>query len=116
MVAGVAPEAGHVDLGGLVVPTWSYDGQIPGPEIRVRKGDVIQALLVRTPAFPAERHRRALAGVAIRNNMDGVPGMTQAPVPAGPECHLPVRGRPARYLLGITLMSASSSTGACPPR
>ena len=38
MLAGVAPEAGHVDLGGPVVPTWSYDGQIPGPEIRVRKG------------------------------------------------------------------------------
>jgi FtsP/CotA-like multicopper oxidase with cupredoxin domain len=40
--AGVAPEAGHVDLGGPVVATWSYAGQIPGPEIRVRKGQVVQ--------------------------------------------------------------------------
>ena len=82
VLAGVAPEAGHVDLGGLVVPTWSYDGQIPGPEIRVRKGDVIQALLVNQ--LPAETTVH-WHGVAIRNNMDGVPGMTQAPVPAGRE-------------------------------
>jgi len=34
VLAGVAPQAGHVDLGGPVVPTWSCGGQIPGPEIR----------------------------------------------------------------------------------
>jgi multicopper oxidase len=45
-LAGVAPQAGHVDLGGPVVPTWTYGGQIPGPEIRVRKGQTLQALLV----------------------------------------------------------------------
>ncbi len=82
VLAGVAPVAGQVDLGGLVVPTWSYGGQIPGPEIRVRKGDVIQALLVNQ--LPAETTVH-WHGVAIRNNMDGVPGMTQAPVPAGRE-------------------------------
>jgi FtsP/CotA-like multicopper oxidase with cupredoxin domain len=78
-MAGVAPEAGHVDLGGPVVATWSYGGQIPGPEIRVRKGQVIQALLAnRLPAETTVHWH----GVAIRNNMDGVPGMTQAPVAA----------------------------------
>jgi FtsP/CotA-like multicopper oxidase with cupredoxin domain len=79
VMAGVAPEAGHVDLGGPVVATWSYGGQIPGPEIRVRKGQVIQALLAnRLPAETTVHWH----GVAIRNNMDGVPGMTQAPVAA----------------------------------
>ena len=78
----MAPEVGHVDLGGPVVQTWSYDGQIPGPEIRVRKGDVIQALLVNQLPVETTVHWH---GVAIRNNMDGVPGMTQAPVPAGRE-------------------------------
>ena len=82
VLAGEAPEAGHVDLGGPVVPTWSYDGQIPGPEIRVRKGNFIRALLVNQ--LPAETTVH-WHGVAIRNNMDGVPGMTQAPVPAGRE-------------------------------
>ncbi len=79
VLAGVAPEAGHVDLGGPVVATWSYGGQVPGPEIRVRKGQVVQALLAnRLPAATTVHWH----GVAIRNNMDGVPGMTQAPVPA----------------------------------
>jgi FtsP/CotA-like multicopper oxidase with cupredoxin domain len=40
---GVAPEAGHVDLGGPVVATWSFGDEIPGPEIRVRKGQILQA-------------------------------------------------------------------------
>ncbi len=82
VLAGVAPEAGHVDLGGPVVPTWSYEGQIPGPEIRVRAGQVIQALLVNQLPVETTVHWH---GVAICNDMDGVPGMTQAPVPAGRE-------------------------------
>src|SRR6266702_5768933 len=80
--AGVAPQAGHVDLGGPVVPTWSYGGQVPGPEIRVRKGQILQALLVNQLPAVTTVHWH---GVAIRNDMDGVPGMTQAPVPAGRE-------------------------------
>ena len=82
VLAGVAPEAGHIDLGGPVVPTWTYGGQIPGPEIRVRKGQVLQALLVNQLPVETTVHWH---GVAIRNDMDGVPGMTQAPVPAGRE-------------------------------
>src|SRR6266571_4328531 len=80
--AGVAPEAGHIDLGGPVVATWSYGGQVPGPEIRVRKGQILQALLVNQLPAVTTVHWH---GVAIRNDMDGVPGMTQAPVPAGRE-------------------------------
>ena len=82
VLAGVAPETGHIDLGGPVVPTWSYGGQIPGPEIRVRKGQVIEALLVNQLPVETTVHWH---GVAIRNDMDGVPGMTQAPVPPGRE-------------------------------
>ena len=37
VLAGVAPAAGRIDLGGPVVETWSYGGQVPGPEIRVRR-------------------------------------------------------------------------------
>src|SRR5215470_4034323 len=78
-LAGVAPQAGHIDLGGPVVATWSYGGQIPGPEIRVRKGQILQALLVNQLPVETTVHWH---GVAIRNDMDGVPGMTQAAVPA----------------------------------
>ena len=72
--------AGPVDLGGVVVNTWSYHGQVPGPEIRVRKGNVVQATLGNHLPAQTTVHWH---GVAIRNNMDGVPMMTQAPVPSG---------------------------------
>jgi multicopper oxidase len=76
----LAAMAGPVDLGGVVVNTWSYRGQVPGPEIRVRKGDVVQATLGNHLPAQTTVHWH---GIAIRNNMDGVPMMTQAPVPAG---------------------------------
>ena len=64
------------------MPTWSFGGQVPGPEIRVRAGQNLQALLVNRLPVETTVHWH---GVAIRNDMDGVPGMTQAPVPAGQE-------------------------------
>ena len=81
-LAGVAPQPGHIDLGGPVVATWSYGGQVPGPEIRVRAGQTLRALLVNGLPAATTVHWH---GVAIRNDMDGVPGMTQAPVPPGRE-------------------------------
>jgi FtsP/CotA-like multicopper oxidase with cupredoxin domain len=78
--AVLAAAAGPVDLGGLVVNTWSYRGQVPGPEIRVRKGDVVRATVGNHLPDQTTVHWH---GVAIRNNMDGVPMLTQAPVPAG---------------------------------
>src|SRR5260370_6367593 len=50
--------------------------------MRVRAGQVIQAWLVTQLRVEPTVHWQ---GVAIRNNMDGVPDMTQAPVPAGRE-------------------------------
>ena len=64
------------------MPTWSFGGQIPGPGIRVPAGQILQALLVNRLPVETTVHWH---GVAIRNDMDGVPGMTQAPVPAGQE-------------------------------
>ncbi len=75
---------GQVDLGGVVVNTWSYHGQIPGPEIRVGKGDVIHAGLSNKLAAPTTVHWH---GMAIRNNMDGVPKRPRRPSP-------PARRRP----------------------
>jgi FtsP/CotA-like multicopper oxidase with cupredoxin domain len=69
-----------VDLGGVTVHTWSYQGAIPGPEIRVRKGDVVQAMLANRLPDATTVHWH---GIALRNSMDGVPMVTQAPVPAG---------------------------------
>jgi FtsP/CotA-like multicopper oxidase with cupredoxin domain len=71
---------GMVDLGGITVRTWSYQGELPGPEIRVRKGDTVQVALANRLPDPTTVHWH---GIAIRNDMDGVPGITQAPVAAG---------------------------------
>lgn len=70
-----------VDLGGgKVVETWTYDGQLPGPEIRVSRGDRLRLRLTNQLPEDTTTHWR---GLAIRNDMDGVPGTTMAPVPPG---------------------------------
>lgn len=35
-----------VDLGGRTVSTWTYDGSVPGPELRVTAGDLLKLRLV----------------------------------------------------------------------
>jgi FtsP/CotA-like multicopper oxidase with cupredoxin domain len=74
--------AGQVDLGGLAVDTWSYDGRIPGPPIRVTAGEVVRATLVNQ--LPAETTLH-WHGVALRNDADGVPHLTQPPLRPGGE-------------------------------
>jgi FtsP/CotA-like multicopper oxidase with cupredoxin domain len=72
--------AGKVDLGGPVVETWSYDGVVPGRELRVNAGDQVQAHVTNHLPQDTTVHWH---GLDIRNNMDGVPGVTQSPIPAG---------------------------------
>jgi multicopper oxidase len=74
--------AGKVDLGGLAVDTWSYDGRIPGPPIRVTAGEVVRATLVNR--LPAETTLH-WHGIALRNDADGAPHLTQPPVASGGE-------------------------------
>lgn len=78
----LAATAGPVDLGGLAVDTWSYDGRIPGPPIRVTAGEVIRATLANE--LPAETTIH-WHGIALRNDADGMPHMTQPPVAPGDE-------------------------------
>jgi FtsP/CotA-like multicopper oxidase with cupredoxin domain len=70
---------GIVDLGGLTVATWSYDGMVPGPVIRVTKGDIVQATFTNKLAQPTSVHWH---GVALRNDMDGTL-VTQQPIAPG---------------------------------
>ena len=60
--------------------TWTYDGQVPGPELRVREGDVVRVTLRNQLPQPTTIHWH---GVPVPNAMDGVPGVTQAPVEPG---------------------------------
>lgn len=71
---------GSVDLGGRTVSTWSYGGELPGREIRVRRGDLLRVDLRNGLPQPTTVHWH---GIALRNDMDGVPVLTQPEVAPG---------------------------------
>jgi len=59
---------------------WGYNGEVPGPEIRARKGDRIRVRFRNELSEPTSIHWH---GIRIENAMDGVAGMTQDPVAPG---------------------------------
>ncbi len=69
-----------VDLGALSADTWGYDGTVPGREVRVRAGDVLRARFTNNLPEPTTIHWH---GLALRNDMDGVPELTQPLVGPG---------------------------------
>ena len=74
-------EVGEVEVGPLgVYRTWLYNGQYPGPEIRLRDGERLRATLVNRLADETTIHWH---GLPVPNAMDGVPGVTQRAVRPG---------------------------------
>ncbi|UGT67940.1 multicopper oxidase family protein [Nocardia gipuzkoensis] len=69
-----------VDLGGVQVQTWTYAGRLPGPEIRLRRGEVLRAEVTNALPTPTTIHWH---GIALRNDMDGAPGITQPEIAPG---------------------------------
>ena len=69
-----------LDLAGRVVQTYAYGAAVPGPEIRVRAGDELEVRFRNELTTATTIHWH---GLAIRNDMDGVPTMTQAPIKSG---------------------------------
>lgn len=68
------PEAGEVaDL-------WVFDGQLPGPVLRVKHGETFSLRLANDTPCPLSLHWHGVRGL---NAMDGVAGLTQPPVPPG---------------------------------
>lgn len=59
---------------------WLYNGQSPGPEIRVRKGERVRVRFFNDLEEPSTVHWH---GIRIENAMDGVPGLTQDAVLSG---------------------------------
>ncbi|MGA8117525.1 MAG: multicopper oxidase family protein [Actinocatenispora sp.] len=78
--ARLEPRADSVDLGGRTVRTWAYDGAVPGPLLRGDVGDQMRVRLTNRLPAPTTAHWH---GVALRNDADGVPHLTQPPVPPG---------------------------------
>lgn len=71
----------RIDLApGVTVRAWTYNGQLPGPELRVREGDTVRVLVKNSLPVPTTIHWH---GIDVANNMDGVPGVTQDPIQPG---------------------------------
>ncbi len=64
----------------VTVRVWGYNGQVPGPEIRVREGDLVRIDLKNDLPVPTTIHWH---GLFVPNAMDGVAGLNQAPVAPG---------------------------------
>ncbi len=65
---------------GLVVDGWGYNGQIPGPTLRATEGDRVRVHLINRLPVPTTIHWH---GIDVPPAMDGVPGLSQDPVPPG---------------------------------
>jgi FtsP/CotA-like multicopper oxidase with cupredoxin domain len=62
------------------VTLYAFNGQIPGPMIRVPRGAEIVVRFRNATAMPTAVHWH---GIRLDNRFDGVPGVTQDPVPPG---------------------------------
>jgi manganese oxidase len=65
---------------GKSVEAWAYNGQVPGPQIRVREGDRVRIVLKNQLEQSTAVH---FHGLEIPNDQDGVPFITQPPVKPG---------------------------------
>jgi len=66
--------------GGRTLQVWAYNGQVPGPTLRVRLGETLRVNF--TNRLPQETTIH-WHGVRVPNAMDGVPHATQPPVQPG---------------------------------
>jgi FtsP/CotA-like multicopper oxidase with cupredoxin domain len=65
---------------GRKVEAWAYNGQVPGPQIRVKEGDRVRINLRNNLEESTAIH---FHGVETPNDQDGVPFITQPPVKPG---------------------------------
>jgi FtsP/CotA-like multicopper oxidase with cupredoxin domain len=65
---------------GEFVDALAFNGQVPGPEVRVRQGDRVRFVVQNQMDQPFALH---FHGVTVPNEMDGVPYVTQPPVMPG---------------------------------
>jgi FtsP/CotA-like multicopper oxidase with cupredoxin domain len=66
--------------GGLQSAGFGYDGMVPGPALRVARGEELRVRLVNDLATPTTVHWH---GIRLPNAMDGVPALTQPAVAPG---------------------------------
>lgn len=65
---------------GRPLAVWAYNGQVPGPILHATVGERVRVQFTNHLPVPTTVHWH---GVRVPNPMDGVPGITQAPVAPG---------------------------------
>jgi FtsP/CotA-like multicopper oxidase with cupredoxin domain len=65
---------------GKRVTAWAYNGQVPGPQIRVREGDRVRVSVTNRLEESTSVH---FHGLELPNDQDGVPFITQPPIKPG---------------------------------
>ncbi|HEY5920232.1 MAG TPA: multicopper oxidase family protein [Kofleriaceae bacterium] len=76
----VAAETELPLLGSERLRVWAYNGQVPGPTLRVRLGDTLRVHFTNRLPQSTTIHWH---GVRVPNAMDGVPHATQPPIEPG---------------------------------
>lgn len=76
----VAKEADVTIAPGVTVKAITYNGQVPGPTIRVTEGDTLRVTLKNELSKATSIHWH---GLHVPNNMDGVPPFTQQGIEPG---------------------------------
>ncbi len=69
-------------LRGRRAVTYAYNGQVPGPHIELAQGATVTVRFRNQTDLPSSIHWH---GLRLANAHDGVPGLTQPPVPPGGE-------------------------------
>jgi FtsP/CotA-like multicopper oxidase with cupredoxin domain len=62
------------------VTAYAFNGEVPGPRIRVTEGDRVRLIVHNSLPEPTSVHWH---GLVVPNAMDGVASITQAPIPPG---------------------------------
>ncbi len=88
-------------LSGIRVTAWTYNGTVPGPEIRVPYGQKVRVIVKNELPEPTTVHWH---GIQVPNAMDGVPGVTQQPIGVGETFTYAFRAIPAGGGQGGTFM------------
>lgn len=76
----VAKEAKHQLNSAVSVDAWTFNGSVPGSQIRVKVGEKVKITLKNELPDPVSIHWH---GIPVPNEMDGIPGITQDAVQPG---------------------------------
>ncbi|MGW5816785.1 multicopper oxidase domain-containing protein, partial [Streptomyces noursei] len=76
----VEAQKARIDIGSRTVDTWVYGDRLPGEVVRITAGDTLSMTFRNSLPQSTTLHWH---GLALRNDMDGVPDVTQRPIRPG---------------------------------